>query len=81
VTHAFHPLHGQEFAVLKVRRVSGVETLSIRHPVLGGFALPQEWTDWRAPGEPANSSLMVDAFGFASLAEVVDILTRSNQKD
>jgi hypothetical protein len=80
VTHPFHPLHGQRFAVLKVRRVSGVETLCIRHPVLGGFALPQDWTDWRAPTEPAANSLMIDAFGFAALAAAVDILTRDNKR-
>src|SRR5436190_17916334 len=31
ITHPFHPRRGQRFVVLKVRRVSGVETLSLRH--------------------------------------------------
>src|SRR4029450_3509842 len=35
VTHPFHPLRGQRFVVLKVRRVAGVETLSLRHHDLG----------------------------------------------
>ena len=38
VIHPFHPLRGQRFVVLKVRRVSGVETLSLRHADLGSFA-------------------------------------------
>src|ERR1700730_7076403 len=42
VTHPFHPLRGQRFVVLKVRRVSGVETLSLRHVELGSFAVPRE---------------------------------------
>ena len=46
VTHPFHPRRGQRFVVLKVRRVSGVETLSLRHVELGSFAVPREWTDW-----------------------------------
>jgi len=50
VIHPFHPLRGQRFVVLKVRIVSGVETLSLRHADLGSFALPREWTDWGAPG-------------------------------
>jgi hypothetical protein len=33
-------------SILKVRRVSGVETLSLRHVELGSFAVPREWTDW-----------------------------------
>src|SRR5713226_4888510 len=49
VTHPFHPLRGQRFVVLKVRRVSGVETLSLRHPDLGSFAMRREWTDWGTP--------------------------------
>src|SRR5258706_15725863 len=44
VTHPFHPLRGQRFVVLKVRRVSGVETLSLRHPDLGSFAMGREGT-------------------------------------
>ena len=37
VTHPFHPLRGRRFVVLKVRRVSGVETLSLRHVELGSL--------------------------------------------
>jgi uncharacterized protein DUF5372 len=40
ITHPFHPLHGQRFSVLKVRRVSGVPVLSKRHADLGSFAVP-----------------------------------------
>src|SRR6201987_2047572 len=70
ITHPFHPLRGQRFVVLKVRRVSGVETLSLRHHDLGSFAIAREWTDWAPPGAPAVSagkSLTIDAFGLLSL--------------
>src|SRR5260370_13501303 len=69
VIHPFHPLRGQRFVVLKVRRVAGVETLSLRHHDLGSFAMAREWTDWAPPGAPAVSagkSLMIDAFGLFS---------------
>src|ERR1700730_14657964 len=56
VTHPFHPLRGQRFVVLKVRRVAGVETLSLRHHDLGSFAIAREWTDWAPPGAPAVSA-------------------------
>ena len=55
VTHPFHPLRGQRFVVLKLRTVSGVETLSLRHADLGSFALPREWTDWGPPGFQAHA--------------------------
>jgi len=79
ITHPFHPLRGRQFAVLKKRRVSGIATLSVRHAELGSFALPQEWTDWGAPAEPAGSALVIDAFGLAALASIVDILLRNKQ--
>jgi hypothetical protein len=82
VTHPFHPLCGHRFVVLKVRRVSGVETLSLRHADLGSFALPREWTDWAPPGTETVPSgvqpLLVDAFGLLGLAELVTRLTRND---
>ena len=84
IIHPFHPLRGQRFVVLKVRRVAGVETLSLRHHDLGSFAMAREWTDWAPPGAPAVSagkSLMIDAFGLLSLTELVTSLTRNGGLD
>jgi hypothetical protein len=78
ITHPFHPLRGQWFAVLKVRHVSGVATLSLRHAELGSFAVPQEWTD---RGAPATEALMIDAFGLAELSVIVDFLTSDSTRD
>jgi hypothetical protein len=79
VTHPFHPLRGHRFVVLKVRRVSGVETLSLRHSELGSFAMPREWTDWASPNAqvtPAGGQpLIADAFGLFALNELVAALT------
>jgi len=80
VTHPFHPLRGQQFVVLKVRRVSGVDTLSLRHTELGSFAMPREWTDWAPPSTqvtPAGSPpLITDAFGLLALNELIASLSR-----
>jgi Family of unknown function (DUF5372) len=81
VTHPFHPLRGQRFDVLKVRRVSGVETLSLRHADLGSFAMCREWTDWAAPDAgtgPGIEPMTIDASGLVALADLVEsILSRS----
>ncbi|MGD0075992.1 MAG: Y4bD/Y4pK family protein [Candidatus Binataceae bacterium] len=80
VVHPFHPLRGQRFVVLKIRRVSGVETLSLRHADLGSFAMPREWTDWAPPGAQAWTNtvpLLIDAFGLIALAELVASLIQS----
>jgi hypothetical protein len=62
---------------LKLRTVSGVATLSVRHPDLGSFAIREDWTDWSvANTTPMSQSLMIDAFGLAELAEIVESLSR-----
>jgi Family of unknown function (DUF5372) len=83
ITHPFHPLRGQRFVVLKLRTVSGVATLSVRHPDRGSFTIPRDWTDWSPVGMPALSpgtSLMIDAFGLVELAMIVESLTRASQR-
>jgi Family of unknown function (DUF5372) len=81
ITHPFHPLRGQKFAVLKLRTVSGVATLSVRHPDLGSFAIPEDWTDWSvANSTPSAQSLMIDAFGLAELAVIVESLSYDPQR-
>ena len=82
ITHPFHPLRGQRFAVLKVRRVSGVAMLSLRHTELGSFAVPQEWTDRATPtAELGEHALIVDIFALSELAAIVDFATRDSTKD
>jgi hypothetical protein len=67
--------------VLKIRKVSGVETLSLRHAERGSFAVPREWTDWAPPGvpsEPLNGRqpLLFDATGALAMSELVCSLKR-----
>jgi hypothetical protein len=81
VIHPFHPLRGQRFVVLRVRRVSGIETLSLRHADFGSFAMPREWTDWAPPAAQAFGGavpLLVDAFGLIALAELIASFTNSH---
>jgi Family of unknown function (DUF5372) len=81
VVHPFHPLRGQRFVVLKVRHVSGIETLSLRHVDLGSFAMPREWTDWASPDGQSSGGgapLLIDAFGLVALTELLDSLAKNN---
>jgi hypothetical protein len=83
VVHPFHPVRGQRFVVLKVRHVSGIETLSLRHADLGSFAMPREWTDWAPPGGQASGGgvpLLVDAFGLVALAELIASLAKDHSE-
>jgi hypothetical protein len=74
VVHPFHPRRGQRFPVLKVRRISGIDTLSLRDPELGSFAMPRDWTDWAPPGSHVakhSNPLLIDAFALIALAELI----------
>ena len=73
IVHPFHPLRGQQFAVLKVRTVSGIETLCLHDKELGSLAVPRDWTDWALPGSralPGEQQLVIDAWGLVALAEL-----------
>ena len=64
--------------MLKVRVVAGVKALSLRHPDLGSFAVPRDWTDWAPPGTQArlnDERLSVDAAGLIALADLIFFLT------
>jgi hypothetical protein len=81
IVHPFHPLRGQRFIVLKVRTVSGVETLSLRHEELGSLAVPREWTDWSLTGSAAGSTnpeRLIDVWGLLALAELIAAVTSEN---
>ena len=86
ITHPFHPLRGQRFVVLKIKEVSGVEILSLRHAEMGSLAVRREWTDWAAPGtsrEPISGQqpLLIDAPGLLALADLISSLKRKRTLD
>ena len=62
--------------MLKIRKVSGVETLSLRDAERGSFAVPREWTDWAPPGTPSElpngqQPLLLDVAGALAISELV----------
>ena len=49
ITHPFHPLVGQRFAILKVRKIAGQDVLSLYDEKRGSLAMPRAWTDQAEP--------------------------------
>jgi hypothetical protein len=45
ITHPFHPLKGQRFAILKIRKIAGREVLSLYDDKRGSLPIPRDWTD------------------------------------
>jgi hypothetical protein len=74
ITHPFHPLRGQRFAVLKSRLISGIESLSLRGTTGGTFAVPRNWTDLAHPSPYAGLELAPLVFDFECLVAVAELL-------
>jgi hypothetical protein len=53
VNHPFHPFRGQRFKILKIRKVSGIDTYIVQGTDQGTFAIPRDWTDHADP-DPYN---------------------------
>jgi hypothetical protein len=83
IRHPFHPLRGQRFEVLKVRRIAGLDTLLVRDVDRGSFSIAREWTDWADPS-PYDAlglpSQRFDADLLVELVRLVEQLSRSKQE-
>jgi len=83
IIHPFHPLKGQRFPILKLRRVRGVETLILQGTSHGTFAVPREWTDRADPLPIAilgiSAPPFLDGHCLLQLAELVSLLQRSRK--
>jgi hypothetical protein len=49
ITHPFHPRKGQRYQILKSRRVSGKDSLILKDPRSGTFAVDRDWTNLADP--------------------------------
>src|SRR2546429_7380896 len=74
IRHPFHPLRGQRFEVLKVRRLAGVDALILREFERGSFSVAREWTDWADPSAYDLLGLPLQRLEANSLFELVTLL-------
>ena len=81
IVHPFHPLRKQRFEVLKHRRVAGVDTLIVRHPERGTFALAREWTDWHEPSAERALGESPCVFAFDALLELVALVEQLGARE
>lgn len=74
IRHPFHPLFATSFEVLKHRRVSGVDALTLRHADHGTLTVPREWTDLADPDplcELAKPAARLNPLLLLELAELL----------
>ena len=81
ITHPFHPLRGQRFEVLKTRRVAGTDTLILRHPDRGSYAVAREWTDWGLPEASIGPSETSCKFAVEALLQLTDLCAELSEQE
>ena len=74
ISHAFHPLRGRRFEVLKKQRVAGVDTVILRELERGTLSVPREWTDWADPSLYDSLALPPRRLAADCLFELVALL-------
>ena len=83
IAYPHHPRVGQQFPILKTRRVGGVETLILR-TVDGTYTVPLAWTDraepspWEALGKDPP---IFSAPSLWALVELLDALSPHDAKE
>lgn len=80
VTHPFHPLRGQSFAVLKTRRSSGTLILVLAGTSRGTFTVPLEWTDRAFPPSVPTAPATLEPSSLLELADLVQRLAGPAKK-
>jgi hypothetical protein len=78
--HPFHPLRGKQFAVLKSRRVRGVECLVLKGSESGTFAVPRDWTDQARPDAYRDAEVEVRFLKLDSLLAIVELSNSISKK-
>jgi hypothetical protein len=66
--------------VLKSRRLSGIESLILREPSMGTFAVLRDWTDL-VEFSAEKSAHVLDFRGLLQLCELLDALSSGVEKE
>jgi hypothetical protein len=69
-------LLGKRFPVLKRRRVSGIERLTLRGTAGGTINVPREWTDLAEPSACQALGIAGQILDFKSLLDLVELIQK-----
>jgi hypothetical protein len=80
VTHPYHPFKGKRFKILKIRKVSGIDTYIVQDSKQGTFAIPRDWTDHADPDPYDNLDIANPILSFHCLFLLVDLVEKKTRK-
>ena len=75
ITHPYHPLRGQSFDVIKIRKLNGFRNYSLR-TTSGVISIPESWTDQQVQQKQDNNSTSphFDVLALKELASLLQML-------
>lgn len=76
ISHPFHPLHGQSFALLSIREVKGLRRYSLQTDT-GVVCVPENWTTHHAQTTISPSEFSFDLLTLKELAQFLHTLEES----
>ena len=80
ITHPYHPLNGQKFRILKIKKIAGEDIFSLRGSSTGTFGIPRNWTDQSEPHMFANDPLLILSYPYlVKLSELVSLINPIKQ--
>jgi hypothetical protein len=78
ITHPFHPLRGQQVAVVRIRRGADPDII-IRHPDGSHAAIAMSWTDYAVPAVSEPPPTLPHLLDFEGLCQVAQLIERIRQ--
>jgi hypothetical protein len=83
ITHPYHPFSGKRFKILKIRKVSDIDTYIVKGTEKGTFAIPRDWTDHADP-DPYDElkNMIKPILSFHCLFLLIDLveIMKKNEK-
>ena len=80
VTHPYHPFTGKRFKILKIRKVSGIDTYIVQDTEQGTFAIPRDWTNHADPDPYDDLDIANPILSFHCLFLLVDLIERKKNE-
>jgi hypothetical protein len=81
ITHPFHPLAGQRFTILKVRKIAGQDVLSLYDEKRGSLTMPRAWTDQAEPSPYAGLPEPAPRFDVRCLLKLHELIRASSKNE
>ena len=73
ITHPYHPFTGKRYRILKIRKVSDIDTYIVQGTAQGTFAIPRDWTNHSDPNPYHDLDIPDPVLSFSCLCSLIKL--------